>query len=292
MPIVSVIIPFYNRLQWAAEAVQSVLDQTFKDFEILLIDDGSEDDCRKQIRTDDRRIRYYHQERKGSASARNLGMTLARGRYIAFLDSDDLFLPTKLEEQVAVMEGDPKVSFTHTSYFQIDAMGVSQREVHSGTFTGSVYPRILAYCPIATPTVMVRTDALKQFSFEEKITVAEDIILWSKVAKKSKILGINKALSKVRVHKNSTILNYGIQIQAVQNIIDYAINTDKKLSFFEKRRIMSTMHSFCFYSYYNQRLYRKAIRSALLAFISCPVNPDLYLPKIKKYLREQIWDRI
>jgi glycosyltransferase involved in cell wall biosynthesis len=291
MPVVSVIIPFYNRLPWTAEAVQSVLDQTFKDFEILLIDDGSESDSRKQIRTDDPRIKYNRQEHKGSAAARNLGITLARGRYVAFLDSDDLFLATKLEEQIAVMDSDPTIVFSHTSYIQIDDKGVSRREVHSGTFTGTVYPRILTYCPIATPTVMVKTNVLKKLSFEEKITVGEDIILWSKIAQKWKILGIHKALSKVRVNMNSTINNYGIQIQFVQNLIDYAINTDKELKFFEKRRINSTMHSFRSSSYFHQRLYCKAIRSALLAFLTCPVNPDLYLPKIKKIIREKIWDR-
>jgi hypothetical protein len=263
------------------------MDQTFTDFELILIDDGSTEDYRTEIPSRDPRIRYYRQEHKGASAARNSGIREAQGRYIAFLDSDDVFLPEKLQEQVSCMEKNPETAFTHTSYLRIESTGAILREVHSGKFSGKVYPRILAYCPIATPTVMIRADALWALSFEEKISVAEDIILWSKIAKKSRILGINKALTKIRVHPGSTINNQDFQIQAIKNLMEYAINPDKELGFFSKMKILSTMHSYYSSCYYRKRLFGKAFRSAVLAFVYCPINPDLYLPKIKVLFRER-----
>ena len=94
-PFFSVVIPVYNRADVFAMALQSVLDQTEQDFEIIVVDDGSTDDPKSAIdRYSDSRIRFLRQENKGGGAARNAGIDLARGRFIAFLDSDDWFLPT------------------------------------------------------------------------------------------------------------------------------------------------------------------------------------------------------
>ena len=105
MPRVSVIITTYNRAHLVSQAIQSVLDQTFRDFELIIVDDGSSDDTEAVVRGfNDPRIRYIYQENKGISGARNTGIRNARGRYIAFLDSDDLWLPTKIEQQVHILE--------------------------------------------------------------------------------------------------------------------------------------------------------------------------------------------
>ena len=99
--LVSVVMPAYNSEKYIAESIESVLNQTFKNFEIIVVDDGSTDNTRKIISDyKDNRIRYYYQENLGSGAARNLGLSNSRGNWIAFLDSDDLWNPVKLEEQL------------------------------------------------------------------------------------------------------------------------------------------------------------------------------------------------
>ncbi len=106
-PLISVIITTYNRENLVLRALKSVLSQTFKDFEVLLVDDGSTDNTHKaiqEIQKEDKRVVYVYQENKGWPSALNTGLSNAQGRYIAFLDSDDEWLPEKLEKQISFLE--------------------------------------------------------------------------------------------------------------------------------------------------------------------------------------------
>ncbi|WP_283193766.1 glycosyltransferase [Rhizobium sp. AN80A] len=130
---VSVVIPFYNRIDWTIEAIQSVQAQTHQNFEILLIDDGSTEDLTllNAAVGADHRIQYFRQANSGPAKARNLGIELATGSYIAFLDADDLFLPTKLERQLTFML-DNAAHFSHTSYRRMDGSGIQLRCIRLG----------------------------------------------------------------------------------------------------------------------------------------------------------------
>jgi len=104
MKKVSVIIPFYSNISWLAEAIDSVLDQTFKDFEIIVVNDGSPEDDIVFLEIYQNRIKYFKTENKGPAHARNFGIEVAQAEYLAFLDSDDLWMPTKLAKQIELMD--------------------------------------------------------------------------------------------------------------------------------------------------------------------------------------------
>src|SRR4030042_5052103 len=106
MPTVSIIIPTYNRAHLVMRAINSVLDQSFQDFEIIIVDDASRDNTEKMVSgIRDKRIFYIrHEKNRGGSAARNTGIKQARGEYIAFLDSDDEWLPEKLEKQLKVLE--------------------------------------------------------------------------------------------------------------------------------------------------------------------------------------------
>ncbi|MEW6186166.1 MAG: glycosyltransferase family A protein, partial [Thermodesulfobacteriota bacterium] len=99
-PAVSVIIPTYNRAEFVIQAVESVFKQTFADFELILVDDGSSDETRAALEPYSDCITYLYQSNRGVSSARNLGLKIAQGKWLAFLDSDDLWLPEKLEGQM------------------------------------------------------------------------------------------------------------------------------------------------------------------------------------------------
>ena len=162
MPTVSVIIPFYNRVKWLREAVDSVFAQTYQNFEVILVDDGSSESLDELAELRDERIRYVRQQNKGPAATRNVGLDLARGRYIAFLDADDTFSPMKLERQVACMEEDPEIMLSHTSYQHMSSEGEYIGDVKAGRFSGRVYPKIILGCPIQTSNVMILSEAVRK----------------------------------------------------------------------------------------------------------------------------------
>lgn len=246
MPTVSVLIPFHNRVQWTAEAVQSVLDQTYSDFEIILLDDGSTEDVAPLLQLADERVRYIRQENnKGSAAARNRGLDLARGRYIAFLDSDDLFLPDKLEKQVALMDQRPDVVISHTSYQRISRTGERLEVLQSSKFSGKVYPLFYVYVDphIATPTVMIRHDALDEtVRFRESLRIGEDVLFWLHFVKRSDLLSIDEPLTQVRVHGENASMDPGALAEGTTNLIRYGLLEDKDLSFTLRRRLLSKLY--------------------------------------------------
>lgn len=134
-PTVSVIIPTYNRAKFIPAAIQSVITQSYRNIEIIVVDDGSTDGTKDVLSPFMDKIRYYHTENMGPAHARNVGMKAASGKYIAFLDSDDLYLPGKLELQVAFMETHPEVGIVATEVSSLIGNEIAE-EYHLGSFHG------------------------------------------------------------------------------------------------------------------------------------------------------------
>ena len=114
MAKVSVIIPTYNRAQVVGEAIDSVLSQTYNDLELIVVDDGSQDETRSVVSSYNSQVTYLHQEHQGVSAARNRGIELARGKYLSFLDSDDLWLKEKLYLQMEGMKSDPETLISYT----------------------------------------------------------------------------------------------------------------------------------------------------------------------------------
>jgi hypothetical protein len=211
MPTVSVVIPFFSNPDWLVGAVESVLRQSYDDYEIVVVDDGS-DSWRHDPVFDDPRVRCVRQENQGAAAARNRGIEESSGRYVAFLDEDDLFADRKLEVQVDLMERNPDAEWSHTSYVRIRADGTPLGAVPSGRFAGDVFPRILFNCPIATPTLMVRSTVFESgVAFDPTLTVGdgEDTLVWAEIACRSPLLGIDEPLALVRVRAASTAFQLG-----------------------------------------------------------------------------------
>lgn len=124
MSRVSVIIPCHNTAQYLAEAVQSVLDQTFSEFEVIIVDDGSTDGTPEIVRQfADPRVQYIRQENKGTASARNAGIAAAQGEYLTFLDADDTYLPEKLWSEVQLLDASREIGLVVNGWIFVDADG-------------------------------------------------------------------------------------------------------------------------------------------------------------------------
>jgi len=171
----------------------------------------------------DSRIQYFEQKNKGPTAARNIGLSASRGDYIAFLDSDDLWEPTKLEIQTQIMDINPHIILSHTSHDRVDTNKEYLETMSSGKFPGWVYPQILQSCSIATLTVMLRRNKITHLMFEETIRISEDIIFWVEISKISAIQGIDQPLSKVRIHDTNVALDHHAQITGFSNIITHSI---------------------------------------------------------------------
>ena len=181
MPLVSVIIPTYNRSGLFEKAVASVLEQTWKDLEILLVDDGSDDDTLlRAAQIKDPRLRVFSQENKGVSSARNLGIAHARGSCIALLDSDDHWLPAKLERQLRFMhEGGFHISQTQEIWMR-RGKRVNPRHIHA-KFAGWFFTPSLSLCLISPSCVMFTRALWNEIGpFDETLPACEDYDLWLK----------------------------------------------------------------------------------------------------------------
>lgn len=208
-PRVSVIIPTYNRESTIGLAIQSVLDQTFADFEVLVIDDGSTDSTESVVRAfGDPRLAYLRQRHSGlPAVARNTGLRRARGEYVAFLDSDDLWLRDKLAVQVAYMDAHPEValSYTNTYQFAEDPERCQQQPVllSEEAFSGHVFERLYGRQRIPNLTVMIKgmvVDTVGLLDEDERLKANEDYEYWLRIAHRYPIGYIDKPLAKYRHH--------------------------------------------------------------------------------------------
>lgn len=224
---VSVIIPFYNRIPDLENAIQSVLAQDGVDFEVLLVNDGSTDDISSiQRYVDNKKVFLFAQKNAGPAAARNLGLKKSTGDYIAFLDSDDLFNPEKLKTQLLhMLINDSKIS--HTSYIRKSVGTGSSDYIPSALWLGS-YPYTYAKCPIAMPTVMISRDLVQSgdLCFPDHVKIGEDVILWSRLAGKFHILGIDLPLSTVHTCPTSTSQSPEKMKLGTDNIINHGVLRD------------------------------------------------------------------
>lgn len=222
--LVSVVIPFRDRMEWTIEALESARAQTHKELEIILVDDGSEQDVSAlvAIAAADDRIRYVRQEWQGSSAARNTGVNLASGKYIAFLDSDDSWKSDKIERQLRYME-DAGLVFSHTGYTRIDERTGETTEVVADHFAGGVYPQVISFCPIATPTVMVRADIMRANPFPDNIAVGEDIVAWISIAREHELGAMREALTRVRISNGTTSVSIEKSQRGILNILSWVV---------------------------------------------------------------------
>jgi glycosyltransferase involved in cell wall biosynthesis len=203
---VSVIIPFYNGVELLCEAVQSVLDQTYKNFEIIVVNDGSTENLDAFINKYGTKIIYKFQENKGPAAARNFAMSFATGEYVAFLDSDDIWLPTKTEKQIAFME-DIGAMWSHTGFYYWKPVSDKLKVVYNSDNYGDITKKFLVSTKIATPSVIINSDLLKKYPsiiFPENYRTGEDTRFFKEINKYYRLALLKEPLVKVRMRGNNT----------------------------------------------------------------------------------------
>lgn len=197
---VSVVIPFYSHKEWLLESLESVFNQSYKDFEVILVNDGSKEDITSILKKYEGDIYYFEQENKGPAAARNLGLLHATGEYIAFEDSDDIWLPTKLETQIKFME-DRGLQWSHTGFYYWWPDKDEVKAINVNNDYGDIYLQRYISCKMATPCVIIKRDFLSSsgLRFPEQYRNGEDGALWSELAKLAPVGLVQEPLSKIRM---------------------------------------------------------------------------------------------
>jgi glycosyltransferase involved in cell wall biosynthesis len=232
-PTVSVIIPTYNRANLVGKAIKSVLSQTYQDFEIIVIDDGSTDNTEEVIRSfKDKKVKYIkkYKKNKGISVARNIGIKMARGKYIALLDSDDEWLPEKLDKQSKVLQSEsPEVGVVCSWSYNIDEKGnyISKRCLPKKG--GYIYEDLLSTNPISVPTVLIRKECFNRVGlFDDLLNAQEDWDMWIRIAKYYRFALIKVPLVKYRLHSNQISKNLGVKIITANRILVKHANELKK----------------------------------------------------------------
>ncbi len=208
-PVVSVVMPTFNRLQFLPPAIDSVFAQTFTDWELIVADDGSGAETRAYLQSlHDPRVKVIWLAHTGKPSVvSNVALRAARGEFVAFLDSDDLWLPKKLEAQLDSLRNHPERGWSYTKFAVVDGSGrpiVSANIRDWPTPTGWILEKLLEEATvIAQPSVLVSRQLLEQLgAFDEELVMCYDDELWFRLAAHSEIDGIDEPLTLIRRHES------------------------------------------------------------------------------------------
>jgi len=196
MPKVSVIIPTYNRLPMLKEALDSVLSQDFEDFELIVVDDGSTDGTAEVIKGYGGRVKLLqYPENRGVSAARNQGILKARGKYIAFLDSDDLWVKGKQKIQVAFLDDNPHYPLCYTDEIWIRKGRRVNPKFKHAKYSGWIFEKCLPLCTISPSSAMMRRALFSKVGlFDEALPVCEDYDFWLRVSVRFPVFFINRKL--------------------------------------------------------------------------------------------------
>lgn len=227
-PLVSIVMPTYDRLQFLPAAVESIFAQTFRDWELVVADDGSSAPTVEYLRALERpgQVRVLWRAHTGNAGKmRNAALEHARAPFVAFMDSDDLWVREKLETQLARMRAEPGCGWSYSAFVLMDAHGAPLPSERSRRWTphhGAVFDEIVrGRVSIRSPSVVVaRAELVREVGgFDEAIDCAEDFDLWARLALRSPICVVDEPLVRVRSYPN----NSGRKIGSASVARDYSL---------------------------------------------------------------------
>ncbi len=236
MPLISVIVPTYNYAHFIGDCLESIFSQTYKDFEVIVVDDGSTDGTAEILQEYKEKIRYIYQENRGLPSARNTGIQSSHGKFLAFLDSDDLWLPYKLEEQIRILGDDADMGIIFSDASAFNERGVIRESIlkEEKICTGFCFERLFMGNYLVMPTVMIRKNCLEKSGiFDESLTAVEDYDLWLRISLFYKIGFVDKVLAMYRVHPSNMSRDFcrllDNEIRVIKKIINAYPETAEKM---------------------------------------------------------------
>lgn len=202
--LVSVVIPTFNREIYLDAAIQSVVNQTYQNIEIIVVDDGSNTNYAENICARYAQCQYHYKPNGGISSARNYGVSLANGDFIAFLDDDDLFMPQKIATQMAILKTNTQVDCVHSSALVINENGVptgvliGASELKAHKRSGYVFWNALGTWCVKSPTPLLRKKVFEKVQFDETLAVGEDLDFYQRMFYHFKVFYVQEPLAYYR----------------------------------------------------------------------------------------------
>ena len=286
MPAVSIILPTYNRAHLIAETIESVLAQTYRDFELIIVDDASNDSTPDVVaRFRSHKIKYFKLEKVGRSGARNFGLKQAIGSYICFIDSDDVFLPIKIERQVEILRNELKYAMIYTAAYCINEHGerilsvynredivkISPEEGHRSPYfklkSGDLYYDVAFYVPLTVllPTVMLKREVYEVVGdFDTKLDRFEDIDYWRRVSKRFKIFGWDEPTCKIRTHAENELCKIDRRT-ILENLNRYSEKVRREDA--EKGHVRIRRGMACLYMFYAEAIFAQPFWIESMPFI-------------------------
>jgi glycosyltransferase involved in cell wall biosynthesis len=228
VPNVSVIIPVYNSMAYLPQALESVIQQTYQDFEVLIIDDGSTDQIKSWSQTlSDPRIHFFSQSNQGISAARNTGLQEAKGRYISFLDADDIWQPKKLIKQLEQLESDPDIGLSYTWAVSIDPKGQILGRIFNGSLKRQAWSQLVVRNAIPSASVaVVRRSCLEKIGgFDTDLSHVNDRDMWLRIAKDYEVACVPEVLVLKRQHAHNVSRNWRAIEQASKQVLEKAFSS-------------------------------------------------------------------
>jgi glycosyltransferase involved in cell wall biosynthesis len=224
VPKVSVLMSVYNGASYLRQSVQSILDQTFLDFEFIIVNDGSTDNTQEILESvSDPRVQVLMQPNTGLTKALNRGLKLCRGEFIARMDADDLSMPERLERQLIFFDKHPEVGMVGTAYFEIDDNGRVLSEKACLLEDNQLRKVLIKYNPFCHTSTMIRKSVLSRVGFyDESFPYAQDYELWFRIAKHYKLANLPQFLTKNRIRDDN--ISFAFESQQLK----YAIKARRK----------------------------------------------------------------
>lgn len=235
MFFISIVIPTFNRCRLLKRALTSVYKQTYSEYEIIVIDDGSTDGTAEMVQKWFPDVRYFYQSNKGVSASRNKGLEMAIGGWIAFLDSDDEWLPQKLEKQIELLKSTPDYKICHTEEIWIrDGIRVNQMKKHMKT-GGWIFPQCLPLCAMSPSSILIHCSVFEDVgNFDITLPACEDYDLWLRITAKYPVRYIEEPqIIKYGGHEDQLSKKYWgmdrYRIYALQGILSgNTLNQDNK----------------------------------------------------------------
>ncbi|MCT7990060.1 glycosyltransferase family 2 protein [Laspinema olomoucense] len=284
-PFFSVVVPTYNRANLLGDTIESVLDQTFKDFELLVIDDGSTDETREIVTSfcNSANIRYIYQENKGQGVARNTAIKTATGEWVAFLDSDDLWLPDHLKGHYdLICSSEEKISWIHSGYLFFDDQG-KKFPGCGRPLSGDVFPELIkAGNFVSMSTVKIKKCVIENYWFHENpnLPPSEDRELWIRISADYRLHYLPEVTCLMRMHSGKSTLNIErVKVASwivVESLLQNQLISQRLLPY--KKDLVAYHYFYLSIIYYREGMMAK---SRLQLFQAISQNPKLAVsPKV------------
>ena len=214
-PKVSVIINVCNGENTIREAIESILQQSFRDFELIIVNDGSTDNTPAILNSyGEDKIKVINQENRGVPKSLNRAIRISQGEYVAHMDADDVSLPERLEKQVVFLDSHPKVGLVGSMAIELNELIDQERKISLPTTNQEIRRAMAYYVPIIHSSVMIRRSVFKDIGlYNEAYTYSEDTELWVRIASKYEVVNLQDTLIKKRIHKNQYFRNLDDEVR-------------------------------------------------------------------------------